>query len=280
MQIAGYDIGVCSWSIRTQDAADLVQKTRELGLQHVQIALGKLLARQGQDLDNELKSLADSGLILTSGMIGFPGEDYSSIAMIRRTGGYLPDENWPERRELSLRAAELAARMGLSAVSTHVGFIPPSSHERYKVMVERICDIADAFASHGQDLLLETGQESSPELLQFLNDLTCRNVFVNFDPANMILYGAGDPIDSIRILCRHIRHVHVKDAVLSDQPGTKWGQEVPFGQGQVDPRQFLTALKTQGYTGPLVIEREGGSDRMADVRAAITALQEAAGETS
>ena len=27
-----------------------------------------------------------------------------------------------------------------------------------------------------------------------------RNVQVNFDPANMVLYGAGDPIDAVNVL--------------------------------------------------------------------------------
>ncbi len=37
------------------------------------------------------------------------------------------------------------------------------------------------------------------ELLEFLENLDASNVFVNFDPANMILYGAGDPIDAVNV---------------------------------------------------------------------------------
>jgi sugar phosphate isomerase/epimerase len=99
---------------------------------------------------------------------------------------------------------------------------------------------------------------------------------VNFDPANMILYGAGDPIEAIRTLGRHVRHVHVKDATASDRPGEAWGEEVAFGTGQVGPQRFLAALHRIDYRGPLAIEREAGNQRMADVRAAIEALQKAA----
>ena len=65
---------------------------------------------------------------------------------------------------------------------------------------------------------------------------------MNFDPANMLLYGAGDPIEAVHVLGRHIAHVHVKDAILSDQPAVTWGKEVPFGAGQVNPTAFLASF--------------------------------------
>ena len=99
---------------------------------------------------------------------------------------------------------------------------------------------------------------------------------VNFDPANMILYGAGDPIEAIGILGRHIGHVHLKDAEMSDNPGTNWGNEVPFGAGQVPPKEFLRALEDADYAGPLIIEREAGSTRMQDIAFAIETLKKAA----
>ena len=98
---------------------------------------------------------------------------------------------------------------------------------------------------------------------------------VNFDPANMIMYGAGDPITAVETLGSFIFHVHIKDGIASDSPGKTWGAEVPFGTGQVGPDRFLTALKKIGYTGPLVIEREAGQQRAADVKAAIDAIRQA-----
>jgi len=124
-------------------------------------------------------------------------------------------------------------------------------------------------------VLAETGQEDASELLQFLNDTNCRNVGVNFDPANMILYGAGDPIDAIEILDRHIQHVHVKDAVPSAKPRVDWGKEVPFGAGEVGPEVFLDALDEIGYEGSLCIEREVGDDRIGAIKAGIQALRDA-----
>ncbi|MCC7351211.1 MAG: sugar phosphate isomerase/epimerase [Phycisphaerales bacterium] len=275
MRILGHEIGVCSWSIRPVDLADLAGKVNELGLSSVQLALGPLMGLDEGQKQRQLGCLRDSGIEVSAGMIDFPGEDYTSMALIRRTGGFAPDELWEDRRRLAIEAGKLSAEMGVKLLSCHIGFVPPSSAEHYVPMVERVRGVAKELANHGVELLMETGQEEASELLQFLNDLGTKNVHVNFDPANMILYGAGDPIEAIGILGRHIRHVHVKDAVLSDAPGMKWGNEVAFGRGQVGPERFLEALDRIEYRGPLVIERESGEERMGDVKEAIAVLEEA-----
>ena len=279
MNIDGHDIGVCSWSLHPRDMADLVAQVREAKLEHIQLGLSALLQMDDKRKHQELGVLRSSGLKLTAGMMGFPDEDYGTIALIRQTGGFVPDDKWAIRKALMKQAVGLATELGLKIVSSHVGFIPPSSEAKYNTMVERVCAIAEPFNDQGITLMMETGQESAPELLQFLNDLRCQNVKVNFDPANMILYGAGEPIEAIETLGRHIGHVHVKDATLSKRPGEEWGAEVPFGTGEVPPREFLRALHEVGYTGPLVIEREAGENRLEDVRAAVRSLQQAAAFT-
>jgi sugar phosphate isomerase/epimerase len=276
MNIAGHDIGVCSWSIRPRSTAELIASVKRLGLQHVQLALGPIVKMDDKQKFQELGVLRGSGLTFTAGMIGFPGEDYSTIATIRKTGGFVAEEEFEVRRAMTRSAAQVAVEMGMNLLSAHIGFVPPSSDPAYASMVERICLIANDLEALGVTLTMETGQETAPEMLQFFNDLRCQNVKVNFDPANMILYGAGDPIEAIGILGRHIAHVHVKDATLSDAPGATWGKEVPFGTGQVPPKEFLRALKDAGYTGPLCIEREAGDNRMEDIAFAVETLKKAA----
>jgi sugar phosphate isomerase/epimerase len=276
MNIAGHDIGVCSWSLQPRSTQELIANVKRLGLQHVQIGLGAIANMDDKQKHQELGVLRNSGLTFTAGMIGFPDEDYSTIASIRKTGGFVSAEEFPMRRAMTKSAAQAARELGMDLLSAHIGFVPPSSDPSYASMLERICQVAEDLREFDVALVMETGQETAPELLQFLNDLRCQNVRVNFDPANMILYGAGDPIEAIGILGRHIAHVHVKDAVLSDAPGATWGKEVPFGTGQVPPREFLRALKDAGYTGPLCIEREAGDRRMEDIAFAVETLKKAA----
>ena len=276
MNISGHDIGVCSWSLQLQGMEDLVSKVKSLGLEHIQLGLLELVMLDDKRKHLELGHLRHSNLKITATMISFPGEDYSSIAIIRDTGGFVPDKEWALRKQLTIQAAKLTQELGVGFLTTHIGFVPPSSHEKYEVMITRVREIAAALGEHGLALLMETGQEEDTELLQFLNDLRCQNVRVNFDPANMILYGAGDPIEAIDILGRHIAHVHVKDAVLSEAPGATWGKEVPFGTGEVPPKEFLRALKDAGYAGPLAIEREAGDTRSEDIAFAVETLKTAA----
>jgi sugar phosphate isomerase/epimerase len=276
MNIGGHDIGVCSWSLQPRNMGDLLGHMRQLGLQHVQLAMAYFLDLDESRRHQELDLLQQAGVIITAGMINFPDEDYSSIAIIRDTGGYVPEKTWPQRKQMTIEAAKLIKQLGVSLLSAHIGFVPPSNHSQYEMVIGRIREVAAALAEVGVGLLMETGQERAAELLKFMNDLSSRNVYVNFDPANMLMYGAGDPVEAIEVLGRHIRHVHVKDAVLSKQPGVIWGEEVPFGTGQVGAGRFLTALKKVHYTGPLVIEREAGSTRLADVQTAIQTLRAAA----
>jgi sugar phosphate isomerase/epimerase len=252
---------------------DLLSKVRQLGLQQIQLALAPLIQLDDKRKYHELGQLRADGIKLAAGMIHFPGEDYSSIATIRQTGGYVPDDAWALRQRMSREAARLAQELGISAVSTHVGFVPSPSAAEYATMRDRVREVAADFASFGVDLLMETGQERADELLEFLHDLKRPNLGINFDPANMILYGAGDPIAAIRTLAGHIRHVHAKDATASAKPGVEWGEEVPFGAGQVNPPAFLDALAEAKYTGPIAIEREAGNDRMGDVAKAIAVLK-------
>jgi L-ribulose-5-phosphate 3-epimerase len=273
MNLAGHDIGVCSWSLKPKSAAELIGHLDALGLDHVQLALVPLLQMDEATRQAEVDALNAAEVSITAGMIGFDGENYATIAMIRKTGGLVPTDLWPARRDRALAAGELAQAIGIDRVSFHLGFIPPGNDPTYKVLVDRTCEIAKAWGERGIDLVLETGQERASDLLLFLNDLNCRNVGVNFDPANMLLYGAGDPVEAVEHLGRHIRHVHIKDAVASDRPGVEWGKEVAFGEGEVDGTEFLRALLDVGYDGPLVIEREAGEQRLDDLRAAVAKLQ-------
>ncbi len=239
MKIAAHDIGVCSWSIHPKDTPDLIASVKKLGLQHVQLGMMALAMMDEGKRREEIALLKGSGLTFTAGMIGFKDEDYSTIAAIRKTGGYVNEQNFPTRREITKKAAQVGLELGMKMLTAHIGFVPPSSNPEYAKMVTRVGEIAGDLHALGVTLLMETGQESAPELLQFLNDLSRPNVKVNFDPANMILYGAGEPIEAINVLGRHIGHVHVKDATSSDKPGvTHGGRKFRLGPAKCRRRIF------------------------------------------
>ena len=201
-------------------------------------------------------------------MFGCVGEDYSTLETIRVTGGIAPDATW-EQNWTNIRAtAALAQQLGLKLVTFHAGFLPHEEKDpNFAKMLRRLAETADVFQAANIALGLETGQETAPVLVQLLQKLNRPNVGVNFDPANMILYDKGNPIAALRVLGPWIRQVHIKDARRTKVPGT-WGEEVAAGTGEVDWRAFFATLRELNYTGDFVIEREAGSQRVADIRTA------------
>ncbi len=280
MQIAGHDIGIVSWPLDSAGMAELGRRVGAMGLQHVQLALTPLVLLDEQPKQHELDALRSSGLRVVSGMISYPGEDYSSIASIRATGGILPDALWPQRKQITQQTALLARELGLKVITTHVGFVPPAADKAgYARFVQRVREAAQIIADCGCELLLETGQEGARELMRFFSDVGAANLGVNFDPANLISYGVGQPLEALRLLGGRIKQVHLKDAIASDHPGQTWGREVPFGQGQVNVPAFMAALRDIQYRGPLIFEREAAEQNLAaDIAAGIQALRQAVSE--
>ena len=116
------------------------------------------------------------------------------------------------------------------------------------------------------------------DILEFIADVERDNLFINFDPANLILYGTDHPIDALFKVGHLVRSVHCKDATYApvDGRGTDWGAEVPLGEGDVGMLTYLRVLDSIGYTGPLTIEREIAEDRerqKADIGAAVGLLE-------
>lgn len=212
--------------------------------------------------------LRQAGITIISGMFGCVGEDYSTLETIRMTGGIAPDATWEQNLAHIRAVVPLATALGLRLVTFHAGFVPHDvTDPDFKKMLVRLTTVAGMFAAADILVGLETGQETAAELATLLESLKCPNVVVNFDPANMLLYGKGDPIQAIHILGPWIRQVHVKDATPSAIPG-KWGSEVAVGTGAVEWNAFFAALDAVNFAGDLVIEREAGTTRVADIRTA------------
>jgi len=260
-------LAVCSWSLQPADADDLAAKLKATGIRRVQLALGPLRDSLA-GWEQTKKLLRQNEIVVVSAMFGCVGEDYSTLESIRLTGGIAPDATWEQNRKNIRASATLAAELGQKLVTFHAGFLPhEESDPAFAKMLQRLTEVADVFAAEKIDVGLETGQETAPVLAALLQKLNRPNAGVNFDPANMILYNKGDPIEALRTLGPWIRQVHIKDAARTRTPGT-WGEEVTVGEGEVDWLAFFATLKQLDFSGNFVIEREAGARRVADVRAA------------
>jgi sugar phosphate isomerase/epimerase len=260
-------LAVCSWSLQPSNAEDLIAKLGQTRIRNVQLALDPL--RENPAAWGRAPELLEQAQItIVSGMFGCVGEDYTTLESIRLTGGIAPDGTW-EQNLANIRATvTLAQRLNLKLVTFHAGFLPhdPADPDFAK-MLKRLGQVADLFAAEHITLGLETGQETAASLKTVLQKLARGNVGVNFDPANMILYDKGDPIEALRTLGPWIRQVHIKDARRTQVPG-QWGQEVPVGTGEVNWPAFFQTLDALHFAGNFVIEREAGNQRVVDISTA------------
>ena len=128
----------------------------------------------------------------------YNGESYADIPTVKRTVGFIPPQTRDERERRTYEVSDFAREAGIPSIATHIGFVPEDDTDpdymAVRGMVRRICDHA---ARNHQTFALETGQEPADTLLRFLIDVNRRNLGINFDPANMILYGTGDPVDAL-----------------------------------------------------------------------------------
>ena len=267
-----HHLGVCSWSLQTERVETLVELIAEVGVRSVQLGLDPLVAGEWS-VDGVREVCSAAGIEIRSGMLGMRGEDYTTPATIRRTGGIRPGEHWAANLQAATKGAQIAHSLGLDLVSFHAGYLPHDAADPERAtLVRRLGELVDVFAAQGVRVALETGQEQAATLLEILNELERPTLGVNFDSANMLLYGMGDPLDALRMLAPHVFQVHIKDATSSGDPEV-WGAEVPVGTGEVRWSEFFEVLHAAGCGVDLMIEREAGDSRVRDMQTARELLE-------
>jgi L-ribulose-5-phosphate 3-epimerase len=251
-----------------------LRKVHDLGLSTCQISsydpsfFTDSYAKQIRELSGNYN------LTITSVWAGWPGRVVWDFLEGPATIGLVPAATRRERCDIVKRASDFAAELGVDGVTTHAGFVPESpSDPLYAGLIGDLKDVAAHCKSQGQFFCFETGQETPITLLRLIEDIRLDNLGVNFDPANLILYGKANPIDALGILGRFVKGVHMKDGRYPTN-GRELGTETILGQGQVNIPTFLSSLVAVGYKGALTIENETtGTQQIEEVRSAKSYLE-------
>lgn len=255
-----------------------LEVAHELGVPTIQLHAPAKETRTDENAAQFIARLKQLGITLTAVFGGFEGESYADIPTTRNTVGLVPPATRGARTQEMKEIADFAKKLGCDVAALHLGFIPEEKNDPlYAEIVTITQDVCDHCKSNGQALHLETGQESAAGLLQFIAAVGRDNLKANFDPANMILYGTGEPIEAVKKVGKLVGSVHCKDGKWAANPGQEWGQETPLGEGDVGMENFLRALDEIGYHGPLTIEREIPQEparQKAEIGHAINLLQE------
>jgi sugar phosphate isomerase/epimerase len=264
--------GVMFWAER-----DTVGEIRSLGVRSGQLAIPGAMALTEAAAAAWKAELEREEFTLVTVFATYEGEDYADIPTVQRTVGFIPPATRAAREHRTYEVSDFAARLGVASIACHVGFVPEDHSDPNYVavrdLVRRVCDHA---AGHGQTFALETGQERAEVLLSFIRDVARPNLRINFDPANLILYGSGEPIAALRELAPLVISVHAKDGDWPPKnvPGAL-GTERPLGQGAVGMPQFVRTLREVGYQGTLNVERETDDQaaRLQDIAAGVRLLR-------
>jgi L-ribulose-5-phosphate 3-epimerase len=206
---------------------------------------------------------------------GWPGPRVWNFREGPVTLGLVPEQYRATRIAALQQWADFATWIGAPALITHCGFIPENlTDPTYPAVVAAIREVAAYCAARGLGFWFETGQETPVVLLRTIQQLDLPNLGINLDPANLLMYGKGNPLDALDMLGPYVRNIHVKDGRYPTD-GEHLGHEAPVGHGQVDYPRFVARLKASGFTGEWIIEREiSGEQQIRDIQQTIADLQQ------
>ena len=254
-----------------KDPDQAIAKIRGLGLPTAQVFVEEF----EPGLDERLRqALNKHGIEPTALVVGGPGKEVWDFYQGPATIGLVPRDTRAARIAHIKKASEFAKQCGIAAVQTHCGFIPENPNDPvYKETVIAMREVTAYCKRNGQQFRYETGQETPITLVRTIQDVGTDNQGVNFDLANLILYGKSNPVDAIELLVPYVQGIHAKDGLWPTNP-RELGKEVPIGKGKVDFPRIIARLKELGYRGAVTIEREiSGPQQLEDVRSAKAYLE-------
>src|SRR5215467_13083043 len=205
------------------DAA--LAKVRDLGLPTSQVFVDEF----EMELVGKLRQALEKHQIEpTSLVVGGPGKEVWDFYQGPLTIGLVPRDTRAARIAHIKKASDFAKQCGIQAVQTHCGFISENPNDPvYKETIAAMKEVVGYCKNNGQNFRYETGQETPITLVRAMQDVGFDNQGINFDCANLILYGKANPVDAIELLGPHVQGVHAKDGLYPTDT-RNLGKEVPI----------------------------------------------------
>ena len=263
--------------VRKNDTDILVElkKVKEIDLQSCQISIWdpELYTDEfAAEINNAVK---ETGITVSTLWCGYSGPVEWNFTYGPLTAGLVPEAYRGIREKELLLGSEFAQKIHVNQIATHVGFLPENYFDPdFRGTVSTLRKICKVMKERNQYFLFETGQETPVTVLRAIEEIGLDNVGINFDTANLILYGKGNAADAVLVFGQYIRDIHIKDGFYPTN-GKELGKEVKAGEGLANFPLVLKRLKDVGYTGPFTIEREiKGDQQIADIIHARDMLRE------
>jgi L-ribulose-5-phosphate 3-epimerase len=248
-------IGVIN-SLRLDRQDCIFDRVKSLGFETCQLSSWRPFELSDDLADKVVAQIQSSAVQPCAFWAGYTGPVYWNFTEGPLTLGLVPPEFRFQRINELKRAADFASKIGARAIITHCGFIPENMTDPdYKGTLIAITAVAEHCKQLGIEFWFETGQETPIVLLRVIEEIGSGNLGINLDPANLLMYGKGNPLDSLEVFGKYVRNLHVKDG-MTPTDGHKLGKEVQVGKGMVRFPKLVKKLREIGFDGEFIIERE------------------------
>jgi sugar phosphate isomerase/epimerase len=167
-----------------------------------------------------------------------------------------PDRHYRQIRiDHTRRALTLARELGSPCITTEPGGpVEPggSWQAALKLFVEGLKPVAEHAEKEGVLLLVEPEPglliETADQFLELMHHIDSPAVGMNFDIGHAYCVG-DDPASTIPRVAPYVRHFHLEDIAA-----TRVHQHLVPGDGAIDFKAALGAIRALGYTGWVTVE--------------------------
>ncbi len=259
----------------TENIEEEIKKVHDFGMKSCQLCAWNFSLFTDEMAQRINKATEEYGVKISVFWCGWTGPAVWDFYEGPLTLGLAPQEYRFQRMQELMQGSDLAKKINVDIVATHVGFIPENPNTvEYHSLIAAVRYVANYCKGNGQKFIFETGQETPVTLKRAIEDVGLDNLGINLDPANLILYGKANPVDALEVFGEYVMNIHAKDGKYPTD-GKNLGVEVPIGEGKVNFPAFIAKLKEIGYDSYLTIEREiSGDQQIEDIKKAKVYLEE------
>lgn len=243
-----------------------MKKLKDIGCECCQITIWDTSLYSDEYAEEVAAAAKENGIEISTVWAGWSPPAVWDFVSGPSTLGLVPEAYRMKRVQEVLRGADFAAKLGVTRVATHAGFLPENMNDpKFLDMVSIMRYVAEECKSRGLCFLFETGQETPVTLLRMIEEIGMDNVGINMDTANLILYGKGNSADAITVFGKYVMDTHIKDGFYPTT-GKLLGNEVKVGEGMANIPEVIRRLRAVNYKGNFIIEREiSGDEQTRDI---------------
>ena len=262
-------LGVLIGYSKGKDLVAAFTKAKEMWLSSCQLCIWDESLYSKENAAEVKAALDATGFKISTVWAGWDGPKEWNATYGPSTIGLVPEAYRESRMNALIKASDFAAILGVPYIATHVGFLPMDPYDpKFVGTIGALRYVCQYMKKREQTFLFETGQETPITVVRAIETIGTGNCGINFDTANLLLYGTGNALDAIDLFGKYVRDTHIKDGIPPTD-GFGGGHQTPVGEGRANIPEIIKKLRKIGYEGPFTIEREiSGPQQEKDIAAA------------